>query len=81
MIPYGLAVPIIFWYFVLRMWARYGPGMPLVFVGLWVVAMFGFPLLHLPGLASSLSVIGLAIAMVLIDKYRSPIPLRRSAQW
>ena len=37
---YALAVPIIFWYFVIRVWILTGRKIPLIFIGLWIVAVF-----------------------------------------
>jgi hypothetical protein len=68
---YGLAVPIIFWYVVIRVWILTGRKIPLIFIGLWLVVVFGFPYLHLPSLVSPLTVISMAIVLVLIDRYQA----------
>jgi hypothetical protein len=68
---YGLAVPIIFWYFVIRVWIRTSGRIPLLFIGLWIVAVFGFPMLHIPALVSPLTVVFLAIVLILIDRYQT----------
>jgi hypothetical protein len=68
---YVLAVPIIFWYFVIRVWILTGRKIPLIFIGLWIVAVFAPPHLHLPALVSPLTVISLAIVLVLIDRYQA----------
>ena len=69
--PYGLVVPIIFWYLVIRMWKLTGRKIPLIFIVLWIVAVFGFPLLRLPALVSPLTVIFLGIVLALIDRYQT----------
>jgi hypothetical protein len=68
---YGLAVPIIFWCFVIRVWILTGRKLPLIFIGLWIVAVFGFRYLHLPALVSPLTVVSLAIVLILIDRYET----------
>jgi hypothetical protein len=67
----GFVVPIIFWYFVIRVWILTGRKIPLIFIGLWIVAVFSPPHLHLPALVSPLTVIFLAIVLVLIDRYQT----------
>jgi hypothetical protein len=68
---YGLIVPIIFWYLLIRVWVHSGRRIPFVFIGLWVIAVFGLPYLHFPVLASRLGEIGLAVCLVLIDRYQT----------
>ena len=68
---YGLFVPIVFWLLLIRVWTQSGRRIPFVFIGLWIVAVFGFPYLHLPALASKLTQIALAVCLVLIDKYQT----------
>ena len=70
---YGLAVPIIFWYFVIRVWRLTGRKIPLIFIGLWIVAVFGFPMMRLPALVSPLTVIFLAVVLVLVDRYHTAL--------
>jgi len=68
---YGFAVPIIFWYFVIRAWILTGRKIPLIFIGLWIVVVLAPPYLHLPALVSSLAVIFLSIILILIDRYQT----------
>ena len=68
-----MAVPIIFWYLVIRVWIDSGRKIPLIFVGFWAVAVFAFPAMHLPELASSLTVIFLAIILYLIHRYQTAL--------
>ena len=70
---YGLAVPIIFWYIAIRVWILHSRKIALVFIGLWLVAVFGFPMMHLPVLAAQLTVIFLAIILILIDRYQTAL--------
>jgi len=70
---YGLVAPIIFWYLVIRIWVRNGRKIPLIFIGLWCFATFGFPMLRLPGLASSLTVIALGMILYIIDRYKTAL--------
>jgi hypothetical protein len=80
--PYGIAVPIIYSYFLIRMWRLHSRGIAIVFLGLWGVVMFGFPLLHLPVLASPLTEIGLGIILILIDRYKTGEAFGlKSRQW
>ena len=70
---YGLAIPIIFWYLLIRVWIDGDRKIPLTFIGFWAVTVFGFPLVHLPPLASSLTVIFLAIILYLIHRYQTAL--------
>jgi hypothetical protein len=56
---------------VIRVWILTGRKTPLIFIGLWIVAMFAPPHLHLPALIFPLTVISLAIVLVLIDRYQA----------
>ena len=69
--PYGIAVPIIFWYLIIRVWMQSGRKIPFIFIGLWILAVVGMSYLHLPALASRLTQIALAIGLVLIDRYQT----------
>jgi hypothetical protein len=75
---YELAVPIIFWYLLIRVWIDCGRKIPLNFIGLWAIAVFAFPALHLPALASSLTVIFLAIILYLIHRYTTALASSRT---
>jgi hypothetical protein len=68
---YGLIVPIIFWFLLIRVWIQSGRRIPFTFIGLWILAVIGFPYFHLPALASGLTQIALAICLVLIDRYQT----------
>jgi len=70
---YGLIVPIIFCYFLIRVWVLYSRRISAIFAGLWIVAVFGFPMLQLSRLVSSLTVIFLAVVLLLIDRYQSTL--------
>jgi len=70
---YGIAVPIIFWYFVIRVWILHSRRIAVLFVALWLVAAFGVPRTPLPMLASPLAVIFLTIVLLLIDRYQSTL--------
>ena len=70
---YVFVVPIIFWYFVIRVWILTGRKIPLIVIGLWIVAVFAPPRLHLPALVSPLTVISLAIVLILIDRYQTAL--------
>jgi hypothetical protein len=68
---WGLVVTIIFWYLVIRVWILSGKRIPLIFVGLWLLAVFGVPYLQVPWRISLLAVVFLSICLVLIDRYQT----------
>jgi hypothetical protein len=68
---YPLIVPVIFWYLLIRVWIESGRRIPFIFIGLWIVAVFGLPYFHLPSLALRLTEIALSISLVLIDRYQT----------
>jgi|GEM_PF-746902 len=68
---YDFVVPIIFWYFVIRVWILTGRKIPLIFISLWIVAVFGFPMMRLPAWVSPITVIFLAVTLLLIDRYQT----------
>ncbi len=69
--PYAIAIPIIYLYYLIRMWRLHSRSIAMLFLGLWGVVILGFPLLHLPVLASPLTEIGLGIILILIDRYKT----------
>jgi hypothetical protein len=68
---FGLVVPIIFWYLIIRVWMQSCRGIPFIFIGLWILAVIGMSYFHLPALASRLTQVALAISLVLIDRYQT----------
>jgi hypothetical protein len=68
---YQLAVPIIFLYLLIRVWALHSRRIALVFLGLFILATFGIPMLQPPALVPQLTLIGLAVTLYFIDRYKS----------
>jgi hypothetical protein len=68
---YGGIAFIVFWGLVLKVWFKFGPKLPLTFVGMLVLGYLGMP--HIPGAQAyfSLFVCFLAIALLLADKVKS----------
>ena len=73
---YWMAVPIIFIYLLIRVWWLHSRRIALGFLALWIFANYVPPALHLPALISPLTVIGLAMILYMIDRYKSAPPLR-----
>jgi hypothetical protein len=67
---YGI-VPIIFLYLLIRVWMLHSRRIALIFLGLFLLTIFGIPMLQPPALVSPLIVIGLAITLFFIDRYKS----------
>ena len=57
----GLIVILAFWGLAFRMWITDGPKVPLIFIGLWLAAFFGFPRI---GASASL-----AVSLIIVEKY------------
>jgi len=69
-------VPIIFLYLLIRVWRLHSKSLALGFMGLGIFAEVVPSMLHLGVLVSPLSLVGLAIVLYLIDRYKSAPPLR-----
>jgi len=77
-VVYGLFVLLVFLYFLIRVWILHSRRTSVIIAGIGLVAVFGFPMLRLPVLASSLTVIGLAIVLLLFDRYQTT---RSAGMW
>lgn len=66
----GSIALVAFWVFAIRLWAVDGPKIPLIFIGLWLLGLFGFPVLGLSGFFMSFEAI-LAVILILIERYKS----------
>ena len=68
---FGVIALIGFWGAAIRLWLVEEPKIALVFVALWFVGFFGFPLLHWPGLWFLAYECILAAILLLIERYKS----------
>jgi hypothetical protein len=73
MIPFGAIALVAFWAAAIKLWFVDGPKIPLIFIGLWLVAFFVFPMLHWPGFISLIVECVLAVILLLIDRYKSAL--------
>ncbi|HYT58763.1 MAG TPA: hypothetical protein VEL06_01245 [Haliangiales bacterium] len=62
---------IAFWGAAIRLWMLDEPKIALVFVALWVVGFFGFPMLHWPGTFFLAYECILAVILLIIERYKS----------
>jgi hypothetical protein len=69
----GLVALIAFWCLAIRLWMIDGPKIPLIFIAIWLVALFAIPALGWPGFIF-LSVEALLAAILLIvERYKSAL--------
>jgi hypothetical protein len=70
-IPYGKIATLVFFVLVIRVWFRFGPRIPVTFIGMWIVMYFTHP--SVPGLRFPLQlfVCFLAIALLLVERVKS----------
>jgi len=71
--PFGLIALVAFWVAAIKLWVADGPKIPLIFIGLWVVGLFGFPLLHWPGIVFLVFECVLGIILLLVDRYKASL--------
>ena len=64
---------IAFWGAAIRLWMLDEPKIALVFIALWVVGFFGFPMLHWPGAFFLAYECILAAILLIIERYKSLI--------
>jgi hypothetical protein len=73
MVPFGLIALGAFWVVAIRLWIVDGAKIPLIFIALWIVGFFGFPLLHWPGAVFLVFQCILAVILLLIERYKSAL--------
>jgi hypothetical protein len=66
----GIIVLIAFVGIVIHLWVTDGPGIPLVFIGLWLAGFFGFPRLHWNGFFFLAYEAILAAILLIIGRYK-----------
>lgn len=69
----GLVALIAFWGVAIRLWIVDGPKIPLVFIALWALGFFIFPVLHWPGYVFLVFDCILAVILLIIERYKSTI--------
>jgi len=67
----GLVALIAFWGVAIRLWMIDGPKIPLIFIGLWALGFFGFPMLHWSGIFFIAYECILAAILLIIERYKS----------
>ena len=66
----GIFVIAVFWTMVILLWSEDGPRTPVIFIVLWVIGLFGLPMLKLSAFFFPYEAI-LAIILFLIYKVKS----------
>ena len=61
---------VVFWGSVIRLWSLEGPKMPLAFICLWLVGLFGIPMLHWSGYLFLAYQAVLAAILLIIAQYK-----------
>ncbi len=51
------------------MWITDGPKVPLIFIGLWLAAFFGFPRIGWGGYPFMAASASLAVSLIIVEKY------------
>ena len=67
----GLVVLIAFWGVAIRLWMVDGPKIPLVFIALWALGFFIFPMLHWSGYFFLALECILAVILLIVERYKS----------
>ncbi len=67
----GLIALLAFWTFAIRLWIVDGPKVPIIFIGLWLLAFFGTPFLGLSGHFFLAFEAILAAILIIVERYKS----------
>ena len=67
----GLVALIAFWGVSIRLWAVDGAKIPLIFIAVWLLGFFSFPLLHWSGMFFLAFECILAVILLIIERYKS----------
>jgi hypothetical protein len=67
----GLVALLAFWGVAIRLWIVDGPKIPLVFMALWALGFFVFPMLRWSGYFFLAFECILAVILLLVERYRS----------
>jgi hypothetical protein len=67
----GIVALVAFWGLAIRLWMVDGPKIPLVFIALWTVALFGFPMLHWAGYFFVAFECILGAILLIVERYKS----------
>ncbi len=69
-----LLIPLaVFWVVVIRLWYLDGPKLPLIFIGIWLLAFFGPRLLNWPNVAGVVIQCFLAAILLAVERYKSAL--------
>jgi len=62
-----------FWIAAIKLWVLDGAKIPLVFIGIWLVAFLTIRWFHWPGVAFVVLELFLAVVLFLIDRYKAAL--------
>ena len=65
----GIIVLVVFWGLAIKMWIMEGPKVPLIFIGVWLTAFFGFPAIGWGGYPFMAVSASLAVGLIIVEKY------------
>jgi hypothetical protein len=68
---FGLIALIAFWAAAIKLWILDGPKIPLVFIGLWLAAFFGFPMLGWSGAVFLAVECLMAVILLITERYKA----------
>ena len=69
--PLELIALVAFWAVAVKLWVLDGPKIPVICIGLWLIAYFLVPRLHWPGAVFLIVECILAVILLIIDRYKS----------
>jgi hypothetical protein len=68
---FGWIALVAFWVAAIKLWIVDGPKIPLVFIGLWLLAFFGFPALGLSAAVFLAVECIMAVILLITERYKS----------
>ena len=69
----GLVALIAFWCLAIRLWMIDGPKIPLIFIAIWLVALFAIPALGWPGFVFLAVEALLAAVLLIVERCKSAL--------
>jgi hypothetical protein len=73
MVPFGLIALVAFWVAAIKLWLADGPKIPLICIGIWLVAFFVVPRSGWSPAVLLVVECVLAVYLLLVDRYKASL--------
>ena len=69
----GIIGLIVFWGSAIKLWVVDGPKIPIIFILIWLIGLFGFQRMGVKGYCFIIFEVILAVILIIVERYKSHV--------